>query len=85
MQPGCSDSSALPAEREIEQATVDAQCRDTNGLERVLFEAKSVIQDKVIADSPLVQGFRERIRDAVERAKSYDSPGWTVDVRPLVD
>ena len=59
--------------REIEQATVDAQCRDTNDFERLLFDAESVIQDQLIADSPLVQGFRERIRDAVERAKGYNS------------
>ena len=60
--------------REIEQATVDAQCRDTNDFERQLFDAETVIQDKLIADSPLVQGFQTRIRDAVERAKSYNSP-----------
>ena len=60
--------------REIEQATVDAQCRDTNDFERLLFDAETVIQDQLIAGSPLVQGFRERIRDAVERAKSYNSP-----------
>ncbi len=60
--------------REIEQATVDAQCRETNGFERLLFDAESVIQDRLIADSPLVQGFQQRIRDAVERAKSYNSP-----------
>ena len=60
--------------REVEQATVDAQCRDKNDFERQLFDAETVIQDKLIADSPLVQGFQTRIRDAVERAKSYNSP-----------
>lgn len=62
--PGSDVSTA-----EIEQATVDAECRESVGLEPVLFATETRIQTELIAESPLVDGFSEQISAAIARAK----------------
>lgn len=57
---------------EIDQATTDVQCRESVGLERILFEAETRIQNELIDQSPLARTFEDQINAAVVRAKAYD-------------
>lgn len=58
---------------EIEQAVVDARCRDTASLEPTLFEIETRIQNDLIAKSPFVAAFVDRIATAIDKAKRYGS------------
>jgi len=57
---------------EIDQATADAQCRRMVGLERIMFDAETRVQNRLLEESPFAQAFQSQVDAAVQRAKAYD-------------
>ena len=68
--PQPANSSVTTAE--IDQATADAQCRRLVGLERIMFDAETRVQNQLLQDSPFAQTFQSQVEAAVQRAKAYD-------------